>query len=171
MEKVNQAEDLHKRKVGKKQQWGPVLPLRRSSRNLDDGNTMMDKAQEMKRKWDLGNNEGNKKSYKPISSDHLLSVAKDIGVVIQDGNAGVVSAMLELDSNRSKDCDLHCKHPECCPSSDTGLDIEESLDKVDQSVDSTVQPTRTGDAVEILEDQEKGWSKVGRRKKNKKNKK
>lgn len=32
----------------KKQKWGPILPLQRSTRSVDDGRTMQDKAQEAK---------------------------------------------------------------------------------------------------------------------------
>lgn len=45
--------------ANKKAKWGPVLPLRRSTRHLEDGKTMMDKAQEAKRKWNLDDNTGN----------------------------------------------------------------------------------------------------------------
>jgi hypothetical protein len=46
------------KKGGKKPKWGPVIPLRRSSRNVDNGKLMMGKAQEAKRKWNLDDRTG-----------------------------------------------------------------------------------------------------------------
>ena len=97
----------------------------------------------------------------------MLSIAKDIDVVIQDGNAGVVDKMLELDYKRSKDSELLYKHNKCCPSSDLGMDAQGNVGNMAQIVDNIKQPTRTGIAEVEIEDQEKGWSKVGPRKKNK----
>lgn len=40
-------------KKAKKQVWGPILAQKRSKRVPDDGKTMMERAQELKRKQDL----------------------------------------------------------------------------------------------------------------------
>lgn len=93
------------KRAGKKQQWGPVLPVRRSSRISDSGKTTLANAQEIKRIWNLNNNSGiNKKSQKiPSGSKSLLvSVASDIGIVFEDGNP-VVENLVELDDNRRKE--------------------------------------------------------------------
>lgn len=63
LEKVKLNGHLKGKRAVKKQQWGPVILLRRSSRNIDDGRTMMEKAQEAKRKWNMEENASNKKTF------------------------------------------------------------------------------------------------------------
>jgi len=99
------------RKVSKKHKWGLVVPLRRSSRNVDDGRTMMDKAQEAKRKWNLEDRTGNKSSR--VSKSTLLSVAKDIGLDVGDGNPDLLDTMIELDSSGTTANEVNCKNQGC----------------------------------------------------------
>jgi len=70
-----------KKKMTSKQ-WGPVIATRRSARNLDNGKTMMEKAQEAKRKWNLDTKTGMPKTN--ISKSLLISVAKETGLVIKE---------------------------------------------------------------------------------------
>lgn len=86
VDKLCEIEDQAKAKRSKQKQWGPILPLRRSSKNLDTGKTMLEKAQEAKRKWNLENKAGNTK----ISKTLLVNVANEIDVEILDGNPNVV---------------------------------------------------------------------------------
>jgi hypothetical protein len=44
-----------------KNQWGPVIPTRRSERTAADTRPMLTRAQETKRKWEQGLQKGNKK--------------------------------------------------------------------------------------------------------------
>jgi hypothetical protein len=46
------------KKNTKQQKWGPVLPTRRSNSHIDNGKSVMAKAQEFKRKWNLEDNSG-----------------------------------------------------------------------------------------------------------------
>lgn len=99
LEKAKQIDDLGKaKKRGKKNQWGPNVTLRRSSRNADDGRTILDKAQEFKRKWNLESNAGiNAKAQNHVSKALLVSVAKDLNVLGVDGNPQVLDRMITLD--------------------------------------------------------------------------
>ena len=74
---------------------GPNVTLRRSSRNADDGRTILDKAQEFKRKWNLESNAGiNAKAQNHVSKALLVGV---------DGNPQVLDRMIALDRQRSLD--------------------------------------------------------------------
>lgn len=171
-DKVKQVDVCQKgKRVGKKKQWGPILPLRRSSRHVDGGRSMLDKAQDVKRKWNLEDNQGNKITSNNVSTDLLLSIAKDIGVVLQNGNSDLMQQMIEIDNTRSKASILECKHDSCRGSSDLGLGIQEHLVTAAQFNSPNEQHTRTGDVDIGTIDQEQGWSKVGSSKKNKKYKK
>jgi hypothetical protein len=62
----------------------------------------MANAQDFKRKWNLEDDKGitNKTSKIPsISKDLLNSVAKDIGVLVEDGSP-IMDKMVELDNSR-----------------------------------------------------------------------
>lgn len=103
VEKLKQDDGLSKTNRGNsKNQWGPSVPLRRSSRLVDDGRIMMDKAQDSKRKWNLDDNPGiNSKSQSYVSVVLLQSVAKDIGIAGLDGNPKVLDNMISLDNQRN----------------------------------------------------------------------
>lgn len=134
----------------------------------------MDKAQEVKRKWNLEDNVGTKKSSSSsISNVDLLSVAKDIGIVLKDGNPEVVNQMIAIDSSRRRDRERQCQHPGCGSASGSGLNPEDNVENPTQINKTSNQQTRNrfGDAEDLIFDQEKGWSIVGNKKKNKKKKK
>jgi uncharacterized protein (UPF0548 family) len=63
------------RKKSGKQQWGPNVPVRRSSRNLGTGRNMVGKAMEAKRKWNLEDKAGITNKSKS-SKSHLLSICQ-----------------------------------------------------------------------------------------------
>lgn len=96
---VTEATMKKDKKKGGKQRWGPVMPLRRSTRNLDTGKTMLEKAIEAKKKWDLEDKAG-MKNCKP-SKSQILSIAKDIVLEVLDGYPSVADKMLELDDSRT----------------------------------------------------------------------
>lgn len=166
LERVKQDDQVKKgRKDKKKQQWGPVIPLRRSSRIVDNGGTMMAKAQEAKRKWNLNDNTGKKSYSNVVSANLLLSVAKDIGIDVMDGNPDLLQNMIDLDDSRSKNYKVECKYKDCCRPAEPGLVVEDS---VIASVNNGRSPpnavrTDSNDLDDI--DQELGWSKVGPKKK------
>lgn len=120
LEKQVLKEGLQKGKKGsKKSQWGPFLPVR-SSRNIDNGKLMMEKAQEAKRKWNLDEKTGNLTKNSKISKTLLISVAKDIGLDVMDGNPDIVEAMIELDCSRIAASELNCTIPNCKSSHSLG---------------------------------------------------
>lgn len=109
------------KKVEKKQKWGPVIPTRRSSRLVDNGKAMVANAQDFKRKWNLEDNKGiNHKTHNipSISKNLLVSVAKDIGVVVEDGNP-ILDNLVELDNSRMADNIARCKHVSCCTTTES----------------------------------------------------
>jgi len=104
-------EQIEQRKgKGKKNQWGPTIPLRRISRHTKDARLMMEKAQDAKRKWNLDDKTGkNTKISKPL----LIYVAKEIGLVNLDGNPEDIDSMLDLDSSRTAASQLNRKVSSC----------------------------------------------------------
>lgn len=130
----------------------------------------MDKAQEAKRKWNLEGNAGNKKS-SSIFVGNLLDVAKDIGIVVKDGNLGVVEQMLETDSSRCRNRELQCLHKDCNVNPGSGLGAEFKVGNDVQASSSDQQHTRNGDVNKDDLEKNHGWSVVDNRKKNKKKKK
>jgi len=52
--------------------------------------------------------------------------------------------MIEIDSNRSRDSELQCKHNSCCVASDSGMGVEERIENLAQTVSPDKQHTRTG---------------------------
>jgi hypothetical protein len=112
MKEFNEENQIPKKRP-MKQQWGPVIPIRRSSRNLDTGKTMLDKAQEAKRKWNLEDKTSNLPKSSSLSKPILLSIAKDIGLELGDGNPDIVDKMLELDPSRNAASKLYCNIASC----------------------------------------------------------
>jgi len=159
------------KKGGKKPKWGPVIPLRRSSRNVDNGKLMMGKAQEAKRKWNLDDRTGIPTKNSKVSKPLLLSVAKDIGLEILDGDPDLVECMVQLDCSRNADSKLNCTHTSCSKSlspSKECLADPGSSSRENQNLDLYCQD---GNADNQETDQEAGWSKVGPKKKSKKHRK
>lgn len=159
------------KKGGKKTQWGPVIPLRRSSTNMDNGKPMMEKTQEAKRKWNLDDKPGNASKTSKISKPLLLSVAKNIDLIVPDGDPDVVESMIQLDCSRNANSKKNCTHSSCSHSVSPGKAC--LTDKASSSKDSlpTSPDCQDGNADNLDNDQEAGWSKVGPRKKNKKHRK
>jgi hypothetical protein len=81
------AEAQEKIQKEKKKSWGPVVLERRSQRHADDSGTILEKAQEAKRKW---NEEDPKDKTKQqpmhINSVDLVSTSSAIGLTSKDRN-------------------------------------------------------------------------------------
>jgi len=161
------------KKATKKQDWGPVIPTRRSSRIMDNGKTVTENAQEFKRKWSLEDNTGKtKKSTKlhVVSKHLLLSVAKEVGIDVEDGNP-ILDRMVELDSSRLADMNARCSKTGCSSRSvdtEAGVNEGHNKNKISSNDNTLEQCVQDGSADQNLDDQEFGWSKVGPRKRNKK---
>jgi hypothetical protein len=103
------------KKTSTKQQWGPTIPIRRSSRLIDNGKTVEANAQDFKRKWNLEENKGishTANKIPSVSKSLLISVAKDIGIEVEDGNP-ILDKMIDLDNSRVSDSTVACKHKNC----------------------------------------------------------
>jgi hypothetical protein len=130
VEKAKQTDEPEKAKrKGSKAQWCPTVTLRRSSRNIDDGRPILQKAQEFKTKWNLEDNAGIKsKSQNNISKSLLISVAKDLDVVGVDRNPQLLDKMISLDRQRSLDNQVVFNANTCSASTNPGVRLEESDD-------------------------------------------
>ena len=148
-----------------------MIPLRRSSRRVDDGKKVMECAQEFKRKWYLEDNAGiSKKPTKPhpVSKNLLLSVAKDIGIDIEDGHP-VLDKMVQLDLDRMGDTFSKGSHAGCSSKAATSiLGSQVNSNNLDGVFNTNEKSDQDGNPDLSKEDQELGWSKVGPRRKNKK---
>lgn len=179
-ESQEQTQVEQKKGKGKKQtQWGPTIPLRRSSRHTEDGRPMMEKAQEAKRKWNLDDKTG--KNTK-ISKPHLISVAMEIGLANLDGNPDEIDAMLELDSSRHAASQVNCKFSGCDSRHDIGRSklfdanagssqvVSSKNDDASTSYDSASlddKSIQNGNSEAAKLDQGGGWSVVGKKKRKK----
>lgn len=75
---------------------------------------------ESKRKWNLDGQTGMTSKNPKLNSAHLLSVAKDIGITVVDGNPNIVNDMLQLDSSRMSARELSCDIGSCDKNKDKG---------------------------------------------------
>jgi hypothetical protein len=100
----------------------------------------------------------------------LLSVAKEVGIDVEDGNP-ILDRMVELDSSRLADMNARCSKTGCSSRSvDTEASVNEghNKNKISSNDNTLEQCVQDGSADQNLDDQEFGWSKVGPRKRNKK---
>jgi hypothetical protein len=91
---------------GKNMKWGPVVVERRSKRQGGDNMTIIEKAQETKRKWN-DDKTSDMTALKPlhVTLDDLRRIAKVTGIVTKDGNPindTLVSNLVEKESERHK---------------------------------------------------------------------
>jgi hypothetical protein len=94
----------------------PVQAERRSARILVDGKTVIERAQKLKRKGDLEEPQGTKKSPpQSLSSDTVTSVAKvlDINICHFQNDVEVVKKIVDLDNSRHISFSSTCKTQEC----------------------------------------------------------
>lgn len=160
VEKLNDKGGMKKAKV-----WGPVKPQRRSQRNIRDDKTMLEKAQDLKRKYDLEDNKGNKH----ISCSSLLSVATEIGLVVEESNPqsrNLLASILALEKSRNEAGTSSCHNTSCSDS--TGNLASE--DRVSGQGGTPGAPKNHKHEDRDGDDLEKGWTRVGPKKKNKKKK-
>ena len=75
-----------KKKRVEKKKYGPIEVERRSTRGNNDGRSVLEKAQEIKRKWYEGDGKGTKPTPTSISSSDLSNVANAIGISNKDGS-------------------------------------------------------------------------------------
>lgn len=63
---------------------------------------------------------GNLPRSSTLSKPILLSIAKDTGLEVEDGNPDIVDKMLELDCSRTAASELNCKFPSCSKDTSPG---------------------------------------------------
>jgi hypothetical protein len=88
----------HETLVNKKK-CGPILVEKRPSRYQLDGKTIMEKAQERKKKTNLDGCKGNSKSYNPFyipSNSDISSLAEVTSVSLGNNDRGVNSMLAEM---------------------------------------------------------------------------
>lgn len=94
----------------------------------------MENAQDFKRKWNLEDNAGiskNPSKSHVVSKKLLISMSKDIGIGIEDGNP-ILDKMVDLDSIRIADMQAKCSHSGCSSNTlHTRLCSQAQLEKPD----------------------------------------
>jgi hypothetical protein len=113
----------------RKETWGPVVVERRSQRYADDNRTILEKAQEAKRKWNEEDPKGKTKQ-KPlhINSADLISTAAVIGLTSKDGNPvgdETVRKIVVVEEQKYETAIKNCNADSCNPPVDTE-DVAES---------------------------------------------
>jgi hypothetical protein len=113
-----------------KKKWGPIIVERRSNRYVEDGKTVLEKAQEVKRKWDEEDIIGKIKQ-KPlhISFDDLNNVVVVIGIVDKDGNPISSKVVREIEALEEE---KHINHIDafsqgCCSLFEKNLHVVEEV--------------------------------------------
>ena len=101
-----QMEQMDKPMRKKKQVWGLIPAQRKSKRFNDDGRSMLEKAQDYKRKHNLDSMQGNNsKPFSKTNSSTLANIASEIGIISRDGNPlsqSMLDNMVKLDKLRSE---------------------------------------------------------------------
>jgi hypothetical protein len=126
-----------KNRTRKEKEWGPVVVQRRSKRLAGDSKTVIEKAQEVKRKWNEDPSTGmtTSKSYQ-INFDDLKLSAVVVGIVGKDGNPikdAIINDMVAVEEKRALSYMSKCDH--------------ESCRAVDENPRSCVQGSAIGDSV------------------------
>lgn len=110
---LNQNVAEERPKKNKNQVWGPILAPRKSKRLCEDGKSMLQKAQENKKKQNLDGCQGKKsKTLCQFDSSTLSDIANVIGVVAKDGhpfNQNLLDSMIDLDQQRGVNHEKLCK--------------------------------------------------------------
>jgi hypothetical protein len=84
---------------GKGERWGPTLVEKRTSRHQLDGKTVMEKAQERKKKVNLEGSKGNTKSYNPfsvLSNSDISALAEVTGVRLGKNEKDKFAVMFDI---------------------------------------------------------------------------
>jgi hypothetical protein len=122
--------------------WGPVVVERRSKRHVEDGKTVLEKAQDTKRKWNEGARTGiTKPKHNLVTYDDLRSSALFFGIVHKDGNPvnnRVIKEIEKSEIDRNRVYSDSCSHELCIGEKEDGFcGTQES------------EPDNTGDAVDF----------------------
>jgi hypothetical protein len=100
----------------KQKQWGPLQAERRSARTVNDGKIVIEKAQNLKRKVNLEENQGTKPPLpQTLSQDTVTYVAHllDVNIGHTHNAVEVVKEIVDLDHNRHNSFSSACKVQEC----------------------------------------------------------
>jgi hypothetical protein len=132
-------------------------------RNKDCGGVHDGKSSGSQEKWNL-DDKTCKQQISKSSKFHLLSVAKDIGLEVEDGNPDLVDKMLKLDCSRNAASLNSYSHDDCSKASSSSVGISDfSILDVTSDRPRTPDPVKDGHPLTQVTDQEKGWSQVGNR--------
>lgn len=169
VDRAKQTEEIDKgKKKDAKSQWGPTITLRRSTSKVDDGKTMMDKAQEFKRKWNLEDNTSKtSKTQHKSTKAKLISIANDLNIVGVDGNPNVLDRMISLDEQRTMNNKNSKNSSSLTASTSTGLcDGEKGKSLDDKELSEKNNPKDNVDEISVV-DQVEDLVKIGPKKKKK----
>jgi hypothetical protein len=76
----------NKKKAPEKNNWGPIEVERIRKRGSNDGRTILEKAQDIKRKWCEGEDKGIKPKTLSVSCSELIHTANVVGISRKDGS-------------------------------------------------------------------------------------
>ena len=134
-------------KPAEKKKWGPIEAERKSKRGTNDGRSVLEKAQDAKRRWSEGITKGKPSKPPPISKPEILCNAKAIGISGKDGspvNDSCISDILAIESNRGICFSDSCNT--CCTVDNVIVDPSESgeIQGADPESSKDTHPTGKG---------------------------
>ncbi|TVU42393.1 hypothetical protein EJB05_08795, partial [Eragrostis curvula] len=117
------------KKQKKEKVWGPILPCRKSSRNMEDGRTMLEKAQSNKKHRNLerpakhGNSKVN--SFAALDSEYLAHISKTVNLEMGNDMDECVRNIEAIKANEARKLDNFLnENPEVL--------LPESIDVIDE---------------------------------------
>jgi hypothetical protein len=136
-----------------KKKWGPILVERRTCRNPQDGRTVMEKAQERKKKVNLDGVAGNAKSYNSfsvLSSSKISSIADTTSIKL--GNSATDRVVSSSEIQNKEEARIGNLKEECAVCQSSKLDSvsgqEECGGQEDDALATpphlTIRPLRRG---------------------------
>ncbi|TVT99235.1 hypothetical protein EJB05_55411, partial [Eragrostis curvula] len=168
-------EKAKEKKKQKINQWGPVLVEKRSTR-VQDGRTVMQRAQDLRKEWNLEAKKGMNKNFNPfsvLSVSEITTVADVVGINLGeqvDVVSEVVESFQKVDAGRKVDMIQSCSTVGCSEKNRNSIEVDTVLLGVDKVValecstpENSILRHQVEDP-EILESME-SWSVVKSRKK------
>jgi hypothetical protein len=104
-----------KEKRLREKQWGPIVVKERHKRHVEDNKTVMEKAQDAKRKWNEAKGITKQKPSHVTSAD-LSNTASIIGIVGKDGyhvDSKLIKHLESLEEEKSKAHEERCDQNFC----------------------------------------------------------
>lgn len=116
-ESVTRGEEYKQMVNHKETTWGPIIADRRSNRLRDDGKTVLEKAQNLKRKVNIEGNTCTTFSDKTFALNFadVLLITKNVDIRIGGDNegSGALNNIIARDKDRNDSYKENCRDQEC----------------------------------------------------------